>query len=192
MPGLDEPGHASVTLNAQGDCRSQLQRVWNCPKVHTCVTATALSRAARSAAMLTRLARSAPLKPGVPRAMTCDGAAHFGIGFCMNYEYGHMSALTRFETLKPKGWRLTARSTSVARGTFLKCDARISVRPLMSGLGTWAHAQPLHELQPAVFLPVTDRADARPTLPAAWQTAQAARRLSALCLQLDLAPNPEP
>ena len=37
----------------------------------SCPTASRLSRAAFSAAMLMRLARSAPLKPGVPRAMTC-------------------------------------------------------------------------------------------------------------------------
>ena len=35
------------------------------------VTVRWLARAANSAASLTRLARSAPEKPGVPRAMTC-------------------------------------------------------------------------------------------------------------------------
>ena len=37
------------------------------------LTASIPSRAAFSAAMLIRLARSAPLKPGVPLAMTCTG-----------------------------------------------------------------------------------------------------------------------
>ena len=43
------------------------------------VTLGAPSRAARSAARFTRLARSAPLKPGVPRAITYRASAAFDV-----------------------------------------------------------------------------------------------------------------
>jgi hypothetical protein len=56
----------------------RLQGIWQESLIWPCSsgarTASAPSRAARSAAMLIRLARSAPLKPGVPRAITCAHA----------------------------------------------------------------------------------------------------------------------